>query len=105
MGEERAGVGQAEATEVTVGAVVHVRNTGLASGSEREPRDPFGEHTKTSQFYIGCSGFHSKGNASLFHWKGSHMKQSKTKISHFQEPRLRKLEPELKFLLQSYVLP
>lgn len=48
--EERAGAGQAEAAEVTVGAVVRARNTGLASGSKREPRDPFRGHMKISPF-------------------------------------------------------
>lgn len=36
-----------------------------------------------------------------FFWIGKGLTQNKTKISCFQEPRLRKLEPALTFLLQS----
>lgn len=68
-----------------------------------EPFNQFGDYMKISQFYVGHSGSYNKDKEFLLISKGCYTKQNKN--IPVLGAKTKALEPELKFLLQSCVLP
>lgn len=94
--------GEGEAGEVIVDTTVHVSYTGLSRGRKGSHLINL-ETIKIAPFYIGRSASCNKGKEFLLILKGSYTKQNKN-ISVLGA-KTKALEAELKFLLQSHVLP
>lgn len=101
VGKRKGGKGKGEAAEVFVDTMVHVRNMGLTRGRKWSHLINLGTIWKYHNFILAIKD--PVIRIGSFLWFQKHLIQNKN-ISVLGA-KTKALEPELKFLLQSHVLP